>query len=730
MLFDIETLTHLNKKLIHKGYNYFDCNIGKSLLNPHSNLEMAKLSRMLIKYCGILNEDINIMKETFTYYNSLLEKPFIYIDNIDKTGVWCKWLYSSEIELLLKGYSKNYYKWIKESDGWKCRIDFIIIKSFYKDLLNYNFDLTDLNLVIKNNSSLINFCIKNNQSNINTFPKGKIKLSIGRLNSDLLSIKFDWSNPVSKSVQYALEQLSSHVYHKAGSYYTIQLREVIKLSNILQKLNIQTNDLEFWVCQMSHLTHYEIKDFSYLKRKPFDYQIEDVKLMLEKKSLILGNQMGCGKTFEVVMCGESLDFPKLVICPASLRLNWEKEIKMVNPDADIVILRNDDTFKVGKDWTIISYNSVPNFQFLLECEYFQAIFLDEAHFIRAINKFGNPDSIRASSVLKICATAEYVFPVTGTPIPNKNKDLYNLLKIIRHPLTLGKDAWKNYKETYCSGNGSSNNNLLHKLIKDSIIRHLKSEVLPSLKKQRTFIPNEVDLKEYNKEIELYLSNRESKAAEQLARLTKARVILAKQKVAKTIEFCDELLSQNEQVIIATNFNCVVKSIKEYYKDNVCCIVGGMTDKNKEKSVQDFQTGKKKVLVGNIIAAGVGFTLTKSHIVIFNDYPWLTGDIVQMEDRVSRPGQTSEYCNIYYMYAQGADIDEFITEILSEKAKNINSAIDGGKDDVINMTELIREMLENKKNNQSSLFKTKKDYEVNKSYDFPTSIELLNEYKIM
>lgn len=702
MVFDFTELTLFNKKLINQGYNNFDLNVAKTVSEVNDNLKAAKISRILIKYCNIsLLENIEDMKETFNYYNSKLSIPFIYVDYIDDLSIWLKWNYSDEIEDTLNKYNKNYYTWIKSVDGWKCKISYIIILSFLEDLNKLNYDLTDLKLAVKNNSVNIIDYIKNNQDITDVLPTGEVQLSVGRLNGDLLSIKFNWRKKISKTVKKAIEELDSAIYHRAGSYYTIQLREVIKLNTLFEKYGIKTNDLEFWVCQMTHISNYSIKDFSYLERKPYDYQIEDVKRMLKEKAVILGNQMGCGKTFECVMCGESLDFPKLVICPASLRLNWKNEIKMVNPLADIVILRSSDDFKIGKDWTIISYNSVPNFQFLLECQYFQAIFLDEAHLVRAISNSGTPNSIRALSVLKICATAEYIFPVTGTPIPNKNKDLYNLLMLIRHPCTLGKDAWKKYKENYCAGHGSVNNLLLHNSIKNYIIRHLKIEVLPYLKKQRTFIPTEVDLSEYNAQIEMYLNNRDSKIAEQLARLTKARVILAKQKVSKTIEFCNELLEQGEQVIIATNFTDVVKTIKDYYKDDVCCIVGGMSDKAKEQSVNDFQSGNKKILVGNIIAAGVGFTLTKSHIVIFNDYPWLTGDIVQMEDRISRPGQKSEFCDIYYMYAEGADIDELITSILSEKAKNINSAIDNGKDDCIDMTLLIKEMLKNKYSNQST-----------------------------
>lgn len=723
-------LSVFNSRLIDNGYSTFDNAIGKTLKIINSDKDAAKISRILLKYSNHIIIDLEKMQRTLYAYDKALVKLLIYIDSIDSIGIWCKWSYSPKLKQILDSYNEKFYKWQKDLAGWKCRINFSIIQSFYRDAKRLNFDVDDLGIAIANNYMLIAQSLDDTNSLIKMLPKGFINLSVGREGTHNLLIRFDSKNPVAKTVTKALEDLSTSKYHKVGNFYTFNLSEVCKLADRLEEYGAKTQDLDFWVCQMSHMDISEVKDFSTLKRKPYDYQVEDVKVMLKEKTIINANQMGCGKSFECVMVGESLDFPKLVICPASLRLNWKKEILMVNPEADITILRSDDAFHVGNDWTIISYNSVPNFQFMLECQYFQCVFLDEAHFIKAVDTYGNPDSIRAYAALRVCATAEYVFPVTGTPISNRNKDIWNLLKLIRHPLTQRKGAWRNFRETYCSENGSSNNNALHLNIKDFMIRHLKSEVLPDLKKQRTFIPNEVDLKEYDRQIEEYLMNRESSAAEQLARLAKARVILANLKASKTIKFADELLDQGEQVIIATNFNCVVDACRNHYKDKAVFVVGGMSDAQKDESVRLFQSGEKKVFVGNIIAAGVGLTLTKGKIVIINDYTWNPGDLLQMEDRVSRPGQTAEFCLVYYMYALGADMDEIFTDTLTDKMESINAAIDNGEDDTIDMLALVKEMLENKarKKGYRPADLSKRNLE-RKGSNEPTDADLINEMKL-
>jgi len=69
-------------------------------------------------------------------------------------------------------------------------------------------------------------------------------------------------------------------------------------------------------------------------------------------------------------------------------------------------------------------------------------------------------------------------------------------------------------------------------------------------------------------------------------------------------------------------------------------------------------------------------------------------MIQAEDRIARTGQT-EICNIYYMYAEGAEIDEVLAEVLSIRIESINVAIDGGKGEDVNLLELVEEMLRKK-----------------------------------
>lgn len=438
--------------------------------------------------------------------------------------------------------------------------------------------------------------------------------------------------------------------------------------------------------------------------KPYPFQLEDARLMLKNKKTLLCSEMGAGKTLVAVLVGESIKKPKLVVCPESLRINWEREIHQVNPAADVRTIYNAKNLSFSKEWNIIGYASIAKLQEQILEEKFDVVFFDEAHMTKAIGNNGAPTSKRGKAALIIAKQAEYCYPMTGTPIPTSNRDLYNLLAMICHPITLGKWSFFEYGKEFCNGEqtrfgwdftGNSNNDKLNEILADNdvMVRHLKKDVLPHLKKQRIFLPISVNAKKVNAEIEEALAKSESDNKNNfLAYAMTGRRILSLEKVKQTIEFTDTILSQNKSAVIVDEFNDTLDYIVEHYgKESVAVIRGGMTDKEKQAEIDAFQKGSKKICAMNIVAGGVGITLTKSHNLIFNSYNFTPGMMVQAEDRICRGNQT-ELCNVYYMYAENVPLDKVFTDLLTEKFYTINSAVDGGDGDAVNMVEEILKAL--------------------------------------
>ena len=154
-----------------------------------------------------------------------------------------------------------------------------------------------------------------------------------------------------------------------------------------------------------------------------------------------------------------------------------------------------------------------------------------------------------------------------------------------------------------------------------------------------------------------------------------------------------MISDGKKVVIVTCFKEVVKAIEKAFSGNVVKLVGGMTDEQKDKAILEFQEGKPQVMAMNIVAGGVGVTLTKAYNMVINDFDWTPGNLTQAEDRICRGGQVEEYCNIYYLYASGADMDEVFADTLTSKFDTINATIDGGTGDSIDYISLINDALE-------------------------------------
>ena len=417
----------------------------------------------------------------------------------------------------------------------------------------------------------------------------------------------------------------------------------------------------------------------------YPYQLEDAQKIVKKKRALLGHEMGCGKTLISILVGQSLDMPKLVICPESLRINWFREIKNVRHDADVQILLSNETPHFGKDWTIIGYNTAS--KFLENLKSFKCIFVDECHNCKAVNNWGKAASKRADAVIQLAQNAEYCYLLSGTPLPSHNKDLFNILKMLNCEEFDFNSQWafKSFADKYCDPkdtpfgkdySGNSNSNQLHQILSRLMVRRLKKDVLPNLTKQRQFIPIEPKFKRDYKDIERRLYYPDENDTYMGLAMT-GRNLLSQYKIPTAIELAESLINADESVVLVTNFVESADKLAEYFKDKCCEIRGGMSDIEKQKAIDDFQNKKKPVCILNMKAGGVGITLTAAHAMIVIDYAWLPADMTQVEDRICRSGQTDN-CIIYYVYCENSILDNIFIDMITNKSENIDLVIDNSE----------------------------------------------------
>ena len=380
----------------------------------------------------------------------------------------------------------------------------------------------------------------------------------------------------------------------------------------------------------------------------------------------------------------------------------------------------------GRKWdpakyTIINYDILKNFHTIKKRgekpieeltqildEKFDTLIVDEAHYLK------NHKSIRGSIVTDLVKKNDFenVWLLTGTPVANRPKDLYNLLKIIGHPLA---DNWQFYVKRYCDAknfkkrlkngkikniwlvDGNSNLGELSIRIKNKVLRRMKEDVLDM--PDKTIIPvfNQLSTKdwvEYDNLWEEYLINRKEQKKRgspqrDLVELILLRQFIAMKAIPNTIELVDNAIEEGKKVIIFTTFNDELLDLQEYYGNNCVVHNGSMSSKEKQSSVDEFQNNpNKKVFIGNIMSAGVGITLTAADTVIFNSFDWVPGNNEQAEDRSYRIGQNNNVSVYYQLFEDTISTRMWYT--LKHKKNVINQII--GKDDD-NIDEIVNDIIE-------------------------------------
>ena len=495
------------------------------------------------------------------------------------------------------------------------------------------------------------------------------------------------------------------------------IAESDKAIHVICKLFKNQNDVKLiWIpkTQLLDDIHYEDVDIDidfekYVKLdkrgwSAFNHQKDGIKFLIKNKKCILADDMGLGKTYQSIVAAlESGSERVLIICPSSLKINWMREVQNFCDDVSII---------QGTHWnptrfTIMNYDILKNFHTVEEKnkEYEDwelrreiadfnpdLLILDEAHYIK------NHKSKRGAILKDLSKNfnCDKVWLLTGTPIANRPMDYYNLLSIIDSPVA---NNWVHYAKTYCEGmrfkkggkyvwvtKGASNLGELSTKTKRTILRRKKEDVLDLPEKLITPVYLELqNVDGYKSVWENYMTKRKLEGkkgnpAKDIVEMTLLRSFIAMETVPYSIEKTEEALELNKKVIIFCNFNDEMDYFLRHFGNKAVSVRGGMTDKQKQMSVDRFQEDDScMVFVGQIKAAGVGLTLTKAEIVIMNSLDWVPGNHEQAEDRAYRIGQ-KETVNIYYMLIDDT-IDTLVWYILNEKKKVIGTIM--GEDDIIN-----------------------------------------------
>ena len=175
------------------------------------------------------------------------------------------------------------------------------------------------------------------------------------------------------------------------------------------------------------------------------------------------------------------------------------------------------------------------------------------------------------------------------------------------------------------------------------------------------------------------------------RLMKIRQLISIEKVPYTCELIDKCLDQGKKVIVFTNFTQTLDAIQEKYKKNSVVLDGRMSKEKRQESVDRFQNEDKiKVFISNIIAGGVGITLTAAETVIMNDLSFVPAHHSQAEDRAYRYGQKNSVLVYYPVFENTIEVN--IYNILQKKKNIIDQVMGDGEFSDTFASELLKTLL--------------------------------------
>lgn len=408
----------------------------------------------------------------------------------------------------------------------------------------------------------------------------------------------------------------------------------------------------------------------------FAHQRSGVAFLLSRRRAILADDMGLGKTRTAIVAAREQhpDGPYLVICPATLKLNWQREIHMVEPGATVQVLSRQD-FDPAARWTVVNYDRLNRYQAALLAAGFATVIVDEAHAIKN-------DSARSKRTLALTEAADHAYLLTGTPMTNRPRDLFNLLKAVRHPLA---NSFYSFAKRYCAAvdngygldtNGASNLEELSKVMAGVMLRRAKSEVLDLPEKVRTWLPADVPVARvggHEQRALDYLAENPARSGPTwitfLGLLNKARHELAISKARFTADFVTDLVEHGQKVVVFTGYTGVVRTLEERFGNTAVTLTGETPADARQVAVDRFQADPKvRVFIGNLQAAGVGITLTKGDHVVFNDLDWVPANHWQAEDRIHRIGRVGT-AFATYLYAPDT-LDGFVADLLEQKARMV------------------------------------------------------------
>jgi SNF2 family DNA or RNA helicase len=415
-----------------------------------------------------------------------------------------------------------------------------------------------------------------------------------------------------------------------------------------------------------------------------------VRYALERRRTFIADEQGLGKTVQALAALEADGaFPAIVVCPASMKLMWERESLKWLPERKVAVLSG----RTEAGWPeeaadaellVVNYDILDAHFDRLAARDAKALVLDESHYVK------NPQAQRTKAALELARRLPdeaLRLGLTGTPILNRPEELVAQLRVLDRLKDFGSGA-RLARRFRTAG---SDDRLHWNLRAHCYVRRTKAQVLPQLPaKTQDTIPvrlsnesdyrlAEADVIAWLQSLPIDLKTMDAKVAaaaraEQLVRLNSLRQLAAAGKLPSALAWIEDFLESGEPLVVFAEHVATQKAVMEHFP-NAAHILGADSAVKRQEAVDAFQEPDgPQLIVCSIKAASQGITLTRASNVAFLELDWTPARHDQAEDRLHRIGQDSAV-TAWYLLAPDT-IDETMAELLQRKRGLIDAVTDG------------------------------------------------------
>lgn len=416
------------------------------------------------------------------------------------------------------------------------------------------------------------------------------------------------------------------------------------------------------------------------------HQVKTVEYGLKNPYSIFALGMRTGKSVVTLDLHEKLEAKTLIICPAYLSLNWKNEIiKCLGPKTKFLIITKGKEIPKSipdVDIIVISYALAQKAEHLFA--WAKIVALDEAHHLKSTQ------AKRTQFIHKAVFenSVKHLYCLTGTPIRNRVKEYYSLIALMNYDPRVNKSDFLNkytneidfanrfsFPRTYqlnigyrvvtiTNWTGIRNEEELKGYLKGKYIRFSTEDVIPanSVDYADVLVSETEDeglleeFKKYFEEVKLRASIESS-----------FKLAAAVKKVPFTINYVEDILEEGHQVVIFSDQVEPAEKIADHFKTTA--ISGKIPQAVRQRIKDKFVSGESRVLVATIKSYSEGVDLSVANHLVFNDLPFVPGELNQAEMRVQGYNQKKP---VTIHRILGSPQDKTILKMLTTKSEVIKA----------------------------------------------------------